>query len=87
MALVFGEPVRLGRHEPGAVGEGLGACPNVSRLHAQLELRSEGVIVTDLGSTNGTFVGESRLEPGVPTEVSANTTLRFAADRVIRIEN
>jgi transcriptional regulator with GAF, ATPase, and Fis domain len=32
--------------------------PTVSRLHAELDPRSDGVWVRDLGSTNGTFVGD-----------------------------
>jgi pSer/pThr/pTyr-binding forkhead associated (FHA) protein len=31
--------------------------PNVSRLHARIELRDDGVYVEDLGSRNGTAVG------------------------------
>lgn len=35
--------------------------PRVSRLHAELSLGSQGVRVRDLGSRNGTFVGEARV--------------------------
>ena len=34
----------------------------VSRYHAELALLANGVRVKDLGSTNGTFVGDSRIE-------------------------
>ena len=33
----------------------------VSRLHIRLEVTPEGTILTDLGSTNGTFVEEQRI--------------------------
>ena len=39
----------------------------VSARHARLDLAEDGMIVTDLGSSNGTFVrigGRARLEPG-----------------------
>ena len=36
----------------------------VSRNHARLEVTEEGVSVTDLGSANGTFIGERRLDSG-----------------------
>jgi transcriptional regulator with GAF, ATPase, and Fis domain len=37
--------------------------PHVSRLHAELELRNgDAVWIRDLGSTNGTFVGDVRVE-------------------------
>ena len=44
--------------------------PEVSRKHARIEPRGQGAVVTDLGSTNGTFVndqpvhGERELVPG-----------------------
>ena len=44
----------------GAVNRG------VSRVHCQLEFENGSIIVTDLGSTNGTFVGGIRLEPNEP---------------------
>jgi DNA-binding CsgD family transcriptional regulator len=37
------------------------AHPSVSRHHAELSVRGEFVRVTDLGSTNGTFVDEERV--------------------------
>ena len=36
--------------------------PSVSRAHVSLELVAEGVLVTDLGSTNGTFYMGQRVE-------------------------
>lgn len=36
--------------------------PTVSRRHAELELAPEGVLVTDLGSHNGTFYSGQRVE-------------------------
>src|SRR5687768_12906667 len=46
------------------------ADPHVSRLHCELEPTPVGVVLRDLGSTNGTFVGgaairEVILAPGV----------------------
>lgn len=32
--------------------------PEVSRKHARIEARGQGAVVTDLGSTNGTFVND-----------------------------
>ena len=34
----------------------------VSRLHCRLEVGNKGVSVTDLSSTNGTFVNDKRVE-------------------------
>jgi hypothetical protein len=38
----------------------------VSRVHAQLQLEQEKLYITDLGSTNGTYVNGKRLTPQEP---------------------
>jgi DNA-binding NtrC family response regulator len=43
------------------------ADPEVSALHCELRAVNEGVLVKDLGSTNGTFVGSVRIREGVVT--------------------
>ncbi len=55
--------------------------PSVSRLHARLDLRADGFYVTDLASTNGTYVNnakikECRLEDGDSVRVG-NCLYRF----------
>jgi DNA-binding NtrC family response regulator len=47
--------------------------PAVSRRHAEIQITARGVKVRDLGSTNGTFQGTSRITEIV---VSASTTIR-----------
>ena len=47
-------PLVVGREEPANV---LLDVPTVSGLHAKLEVVDNGVAVTDLGSTNKTYVG------------------------------
>ncbi|MEC7525870.1 MAG: FHA domain-containing protein [Myxococcota bacterium] len=51
----------------------------VSRYHAELALLPEGVRVRDLKSTNGTFVGDSRVESVV---VSPGSEIRLGRTRV-----
>ena len=51
------------------------ADPSVSTMHAKLQRRDAIWILTDLGSTNGTFVEGERLTGEVP--LSPGTTLRF----------
>jgi transcriptional regulator with GAF, ATPase, and Fis domain len=60
------DSVTLGSHEGNSV---VVAQPTVSRFHARLELDPVGYLLTDLDSTNGTFVNGMRvlqayLEPG-----------------------
>jgi pSer/pThr/pTyr-binding forkhead associated (FHA) protein len=51
------------------------ADPSVSTMHAKLQRREDVWILTDLGSTNGTFVEGERLKGETP--LSPGTTLRF----------
>lgn len=58
--------------------------PTVSRRHASIELTQLGVLVTDLGSTNGSFLGDGRviaayLSPGVRLRVGSTTIEARAA--------
>lgn len=50
---------------------------SVSRVHAQIEYRGRTLVVSDLDSTSGTFVGETRLQ--VPTVLTDGATVRFGA--------
>ncbi|MBN1934281.1 MAG: FHA domain-containing protein [Anaerolineae bacterium] len=43
------------------------AYPVVSRNHARITCQGQDYYVTDLGSANGTYLGDARLEPNVPT--------------------
>ncbi len=62
----------LGRSE----GDIVVSNPYLSRSHMKLAVRERKLFVTDLGSTNGTFVDGERLEPNTEHEVSADTELK-----------
>lgn len=51
----------------------------VSRRHAVLRWVGQHWTVTDLGSSNGTFVNEAAALPNVPTVVQEASRLRFGA--------
>ena len=51
----------------------------VSGNHALLAFREGAWVVEDTGSTNGTFVGDQRLEQGKPVPLRAGAILRFGA--------
>jgi DNA-binding NtrC family response regulator len=52
------DPVVVGRDEGAAL---VVADPEVSAFHCELRAMNEGVLVKDLGSTNGTFIGALRI--------------------------
>jgi pSer/pThr/pTyr-binding forkhead associated (FHA) protein len=51
----------------------------VSRHHARLQVTQEGVLVEDLGSANGTFINDKRVQNGIlkPGEELRLDTVRF----------
>lgn len=67
------KPIVLGRFDLGSKADGqvdlttYGAIDRgVSREHAKLHLKDDRLYVTDLGSTNGTFLGGKKLTPNRP---------------------
>lgn len=54
----------------------------VSRNHARITLENGSVTVEDLGSSNGTKVGDTRLGPNQPTPAAPGTILKFGNVRL-----
>lgn len=50
---------------------------SISRAHAELRVSPEGVILTDTGSANGTFIGDVRLAPQQPVQLTPGTVFRI----------
>lgn len=50
---------------------------SVSSAHARLEYDAGGWFLTDLGSTNGTYVEGVRLAPQIPTQLAYGSIVRF----------
>ncbi|XP_054790930.1 uncharacterized protein LOC129296356 isoform X1 [Prosopis cineraria] len=64
----------------------------VSGVHARIQKKGGDLLVTDLDSTNGTFVDDKKLRPGVVATVSSGSCITFgdihlAMFRVSKIEN
>ena len=69
-------PLRIGR-----TGSEAGVCiddPSVSRSHAQIVRREGRYYITDLGSTNGTFVDGVRIGVGTMAELRDGAILSIA---------
>lgn len=55
------------------------AHPTVSRRHAQVTLEAGMLIVEDLGSTNGTYVGAAQVRPGERVSAYNGDVVRFGS--------
>ncbi|XP_027344885.1 uncharacterized protein LOC113857277 [Abrus precatorius] len=49
----------------------------VSGMHARIQKKQGNLLVTDLDSTNGTFIDDKRLRPGVIATVSSGSLITF----------
>ena len=58
----------------------------ISKQHAQLIFdANSNLFVIDLGSSNGTFLNDRKLEQGVPYQIRTTDQLRFAGDHGIKL--
>lgn len=51
--------------------------PSVSRKHLSVEIRGGDIFIEDLGSSNGSFLNDVKLEPGKKYPISEKTTVRL----------
>jgi phage tail-like protein len=51
--------------------------PSVSRAHADVRVTDAGVILTDRGSANGTFLNDTRLAPEQPVQLVHGSSIRI----------
>jgi hypothetical protein len=56
-----------------------GRTNGVSRRHAHIRFQNNQWTITDLGSSNGTFVNDIAAQPNVPFQIQDGTRLRFGA--------
>lgn len=57
--------------------------PLISRAHAEVRLDAQGLLLTDLGSSNGTFIGEERLAPKQPRVLTDRMSFRIGPYQLI----
>ncbi len=80
-----GETLNLGRDDFSPLADALAALDHISRRHARLECRGDGMWITDLGSSNGTYLDDRRLDPYTPERVEAGMPVRLASNVAIEI--
>ena len=61
--------------------------PRVSTEHAQIYFNGQQFVLEDLGSKNGTFVGQAKLDRGKTVSLSSMTSLRFASVDALFVED
>lgn len=78
--------LRIGRDpEFSPMARQLWADPRISRRHVELSPVALGVIVRDLGSSNGTYVDEARLAPGRALLLRQDVRLRFGPSLIAKL--
>ena len=77
-------PVRIGRADPANnsypeldLTKDSGAEFGVSRLHASIKLSHQGVVISDLNSTNSTYLNIYRQPPDLPYPLHSGDEVRF----------
>lgn len=79
-------PLHIGRDpEFSPLARQLWADPRISRRHAELSPAEGGVIIRDLGSSNGSFVNERRIAPGQDLLVRQDACLRFGPGLSVKL--
>ena len=77
---LYARPLKIGRR---AGNDIVINDPYVSGTHATIEIVGNEVRITDLGSTNGTFMGEVRLTPNLPMPVEPGAVLTLGKSQFV----
>ncbi len=82
--LTLDDEIRIGRSDPRHdhfpeldLTEDRGSALGVSRVHALIRCSSEGVVLIDEGSANGTFLNGYHLPPQLPYPLHSGDEVRF----------
>jgi FHA domain-containing protein len=78
-----GDRLMIGRSQDSPLADM--CADNISRRHAFITVREDGVYLTDARSTNGTYLGGSRLEPDREYRLTGSASISFGSDPPLRI--
>lgn len=59
--------------------DGLADHPSISRMHARIDLKDNNLYISDLNSTNGTFINGIRLNPNETRMLEAGDEIRLGS--------
>ena len=74
-------PYIIGKGEKGI--DGRLELPTISRIHSQLDYINDSYFISDLNSTNGTFLNGERLPPNIRRTLSVGDRVQFAGEKYI----
>ena len=63
----------------------LWADPRISRRHAEVDPGSAGIVVRDMGSSNGTYLGDTPLPHGGSALLGDDVQLRFGSNLAVKL--
>jgi len=63
----------------------LWADPRISRRHAEIEPAADALLLRDLGSSNGTYIGDDLLPARSSIRITSDIQLRFGTDLAVKL--
>lgn len=76
---LFGSQLVLGRDSQKCNLQLPEEATEISRVHCRITVKQDRIIITDLGSTNGTFVNERRITANTPVELFGGERIRLGS--------
>jgi pSer/pThr/pTyr-binding forkhead associated (FHA) protein len=64
-----------------------GSPPKISRRHAEIRWADDALQIVDLGSLNGTWIGDTRLPPSEPAPLEIGSRIKLANVEFEVVEN
>ncbi len=58
----------------------------VSRRHIEINISGHEILVTDLGSRNGTFIGDTQLAPNTPTPLTNSEDVHLGSQSYLKLK-
>ena len=78
--------IRIGRDpEFSPFARQLWADPRISRRHAEIAPSGEGIVVRDLGASNGTYVGDTPIAHASSVLLGDDAHLRFGTNLLVKL--
>ena len=64
----------------------IGGDARISRVHMEIDVRGNEILITDLGSSNGTFINDKKLPPRTATLLLGSHIVRLGSQTHLELE-